>query len=201
MGEVTIRAMEEKDIKKVSYLIYISFWQKMLPLHALEDDEAIQLIQGLMFSDPRSIGYFNVAEKDGQVVGMIKCKEHEDGEDFVFNDHKMLLKIGVVKLIKAGILLSILDTKVQKGHLYIEMIAVDDQIRSSGIGSALLEFAESSAKARKAVDTLSLHVIEKNSRAKSLYERKGFKAIRSQWNSVVKGLGGIRKVYFMTKTV
>ncbi len=201
MGIISIRPMKKEDISLVSHLIFISFWQKMLPLHALTEEEALRLIEGLMFSDPRSMGYYSVATLDDKVVGMIKLKEFEDKEDFIFNDHKMLLKIGVVKLIKAGILLSALDTKVQKGHLYVEMIAIDEGHRGQGIGSKLLEFATNRGKSRDNIRTISLHVIEKNVKAKALYERIGFRAIRSQWNSVVKGLGGIRKVYFMVKDI
>ncbi len=201
MGFIDIRPMVKEDIPLVAQLIFISFWQKMLPLHALTEEEAVRLIEGLMFSDPNSIGYYSVATMDDEVVGMIKLKESGDKEDFVFNDHKMLLRIGVVKLIKAGILLSVLENKVQKGHLYVEMLAVGEGYRGHGIGSKLLEYATENAKSRQGIQTVSLHVIEKNVQAKALYERVGFKAIRSQWNSVVKGLGGIRKVYFMTKPV
>ena len=201
MGERLIRKMEEKDIKAVAKLIYISFWEKMLPLKALTEEEALELIGGLMFSDSRSIGYYYVAETEGHVAGMIKVKENGDKEDFVFKDHKILLRIGVVKLIKAGILLSMIEAKIQLGHLYIEMLAVGEADRGKGIGSSLLEYVQEVAKKRKSVQALSLYVIEKNTRAKALYESFGFKTMRSQWNSVVKGLGGIRKVYFMTKTV
>ncbi len=199
MSEVSVRNMTKDDISIVSKFIYESFWQKMLPLHSLNEEEALKLIQGIMFSDPRSMEFYFLAIVDDGIKGMVKLRTKEDKEEFHISDHRMLLKIGVIKLIKAGILLSVLETKVLKEHLYIEMIAVDDESRGQGIGSVLLEYSEAKARKLEGIKKLSLHVIEKNAKAKKLYEKIGFKTISSQWNSVVKGLGGIRKLYFMTK--
>jgi len=199
MVDVKVRPMEKEDKEIVSKFIYESFWQKMLPLHSLSESEARQLIKGLMFSLDESLAFYYMAEVDGKVVGMIKLKTADDKEDYIFNQIYTLLKVGVIKLIQAGILLQAMDYKVPKEHMFIEMIAVDSDYRGLGIGTKLLSFGENKARATQGITKYSLQVIEKNRKAKILYERFGFKAVRSQWNSVVKGLGGIRKVYIMEK--
>lgn len=201
MDGLIIREMQEEDIELVAKFFYDSFWKKMLPLHSLNREEAEELIGSVMLGSESSRDLYHVADLDGQVVGAIKCKTCEDEEEFYISGNKVLLKIGVIKLLKAGILLAAMDSKVNKGHLYIEMVAVDYDQRSKGIGTKLLEYSESMAVDNPQVRYLSLHVVEKNLEAKKLYERYGFRKIRSQWNSVVKGLGGIKKVYFMVKKV
>ena len=197
MDDLMIRQMTAEDKDVVAKFIYNSFWQKMLPLHSLTEEEALMLIEGIMLGSEFSMSLYYVAELKGEVVGAIKLKKHEDEEEFTITANKVLLKIGVIKLIKAGILLSAMDTKVLKGHLYIELFAVDEAYRNRGIGTKMLEFSVEEAKRAPGINHLSLHVVEKNHLAMKLYERFGFKTLRSQWNSVIKGLGGIRKVYFM----
>lgn len=57
---------------------------------------------------------------------------------------------------------------------HLEVLAVDRESRRQGIGQALLDAAESSAKALGA-QSITLHVFSNNTRARGLYASGGFK--------------------------
>jgi ribosomal protein S18 acetylase RimI-like enzyme len=70
-------------------------------------------------------------------------------------------------------LCSVMDyfTGVTHGHLSV--LAVSEQSEGRGVGSALIAAAENWARARGS-DRLTLHAMVNNTRARALYERRGF---------------------------
>jgi ribosomal protein S18 acetylase RimI-like enzyme len=92
--------------------------------------------------------------------------------------------------------LRILDT-LADGDFYLLSIAVDDDMRGEGVGSALIDSIEVRARASGA-RRLSLDVSAKNEGARRLYERRGM-TVESQWPKrlVIPGL----KLLRMTKTL
>jgi ribosomal protein S18 acetylase RimI-like enzyme len=56
---------------------------------------------------------------------------------------------------------------------HLEAIAIDKRAEGMGIGKALLETAEASARAHGAL-TMTLHVFAVNARARALYEKAGY---------------------------
>jgi ribosomal protein S18 acetylase RimI-like enzyme len=53
------------------------------------------------------------------------------------------------------------------------VLAVSDEAEGRGVGSALLDACESWARARGS-DRLTLHAMVANTRARTLYERRGY---------------------------
>ena len=56
---------------------------------------------------------------------------------------------------------------------HLELLAISSCFEGAGIGSALMQEAESIAQA-KGAQSISLHVFSNNTRARSLYERHGY---------------------------
>jgi ribosomal protein S18 acetylase RimI-like enzyme len=56
---------------------------------------------------------------------------------------------------------------------HLEAIAVSEKVEGKGVGKALLEASEASARQRGAL-SMSLHVFATNARARSIYERAGY---------------------------
>lgn len=70
---------------------------------------------------------------------------------------------------------SLVDYFTQERHGHVGMIAVSEEAEGAGVGRALMDAAESWARAR-GFRRLTLNVFEANVRARQLYERAGFRA-------------------------
>ncbi|WP_299477326.1 GNAT family N-acetyltransferase [uncultured Roseibium sp.] len=75
-----------------------------------------------------------------------------------------------------GLLLELLDRKTEPGCLLMDGIFVSESARGQGIGKALLKSIFELA-AERGLKRVRLDVIDKNTRAKSLYERMGFEPV------------------------
>ncbi len=64
----------------------------------------------------------------------------------------------------------------QRKILYIHSIVVKEKYRGKGIGTLLLNYAKK-LKEEKEIDTISLHVDDKNKNAVKFYKKFGFKVI------------------------
>lgn len=72
-----------------------------------------------------------------------------------------------------GLVLSVLERKIEPSCLLMDSICVDRAARGQGVGSALLDAVTEEARTRN-LSEVRLDVIDSNPRAKALYERKGF---------------------------
>ncbi|MGB2982356.1 MAG: GNAT family N-acetyltransferase [Candidatus Bipolaricaulia bacterium] len=146
--------------------------------------------------------YQNVtfAEKDGRIVGMalgFTAEEHRR-----FSDRPLkraagfpALRMRTVQLLTRP-MLQILKT-IADGDFYLLSIAIDEDQRGQGVGSALMDAMENQARACGS-ERLSLDVAAKNEGARRLYERRGM-TVESRWPKrlVIPGLSLLR----MTKTL
>ncbi|MCG8376693.1 MAG: GNAT family N-acetyltransferase [Chlorobiales bacterium] len=91
----------------------------------------------------------------------------------------MVSLLGFIEGSWAALILSLYDRKPETGELLMDGIAVHRDYRGKGIGRRLLE--ELAVYAREeGYDRLRLDVIDTNSGARKLYERVGFKPIRTE---------------------
>ncbi|MHB1192205.1 MAG: GNAT family N-acetyltransferase [Longimicrobiales bacterium] len=80
---------------------------------------------------------------------------------------------------------AILQDKGMAGSPYLKSIAVAEEMRSRGVGSAILDFAE--ARFRGEARWLFLCVSSFNARARALYERRGYAVVGELPDQVVDG--------------
>lgn len=88
---------------------------------------------------------------------------------------------------RAG-LLALLDRDVENERFLMDGIFVESNARGQGVGSALLIAIMNEAR-KRGYPSLRLDVIDKNPRAKALYERHGFKHLET------KSLGPLRHIF------
>jgi GNAT superfamily N-acetyltransferase len=88
---------------------------------------------------------------------------------------------------RAG-LLAMLDRDVENERFLMDGIFVEPNARGHGVGSALL-IAIMNEGRKRGYPSLRLDVIDKNSRARALYERHGFKSLET------KSLGPLRHIF------
>ncbi|WP_145104850.1 GNAT family N-acetyltransferase [Cereibacter sediminicola] len=87
-----------------------------------------------------------------------------------------------------ALILRALQSEVDNDRFLLDGICVARDMRSQGIGSALLAEICDEAR-RRGYASVRLDVIDSNWRARALYERQGFVAIRSH------GIGALRHVF------
>ncbi|MGW6983181.1 GNAT family N-acetyltransferase [Streptomyces sp. NPDC054932] len=104
---------------------------------------------------------------------------------------------GPVRGLYRVFLLALLERTPARGELVMDGIAVDPAERSRGIGGLLLREIEAIA-VEQGCRRIRLDVIAENPRARALYERHGFRAVRVQrtpWLRDVLGFGGVTTMH------
>ncbi|MFI2632971.1 GNAT family N-acetyltransferase [Streptomyces collinus] len=97
-------------------------------------------------------------------------------------------------------LLSLFERRPAPGQLVMDGIAVDPDARGRGIGSLLIEEVAAVA-AEQHCREIRLDVIDTNPRARALYERRGFTAVRTEHTPCLRGLLGFGAVTTMHRPV
>jgi len=149
-----------------------------------------------------SYSYENVifAEHDGRIVGMALGFTAEEHHRFSDRPLKQAAGFPALRMRTVQLLirpmLQVLKT-IADGDFYLLSIAIDEDQRGQGVGSALIDSIEERARASGST-RLSLDVAVKNEGARSLYERRGM-TVKSRWPKRLNlpGLGLLR----MTKTL
>ncbi len=70
-------------------------------------------------------------------------------------------------------LVTLVDYFNERPHAHLSVLAVTAEAEGKGVGTALIDLSVAWAKARNS-DRLTLSALVTNSRARALYERKGF---------------------------
>lgn len=108
----------------------------------------------------------NIADADGEAMIVSVRAARPDDEVF----------IGEVRGVAAGCLHVLRTTDFfGMAHAHISVIATSAEAEGTGVGKALMEFAERWARDRQ-LGLLTLNVFTANTRARRFYERGGFVA-------------------------
>ena len=113
---------------------------------------------------------------------------------------ELISRLGFLKGTWAALVLSLYERKPVPGELLMDGIAVNDNYRGKGIGSGLLNEITRYAQENK-YGQVRLDVIDTNTRAKKLYERKGFKAVETVKFPYLKWLLGFSSSTTMTLNI
>lgn len=153
------------------------------------------------FTQPgHDLSYQNVtfAERGSAIVGMVsgytaEQHRHTSHQPLRQAAGRYNLRMTVVQLLFAP-LMRVIDS-ISEGDFYLQAIAIDEELRGSGVGSVLMDFLE--GQARESGSTrLSLDVSAKNERAHRFYERHGL-TVESEWPKRLR-IPGLR-LYRMVK--
>jgi ribosomal protein S18 acetylase RimI-like enzyme len=98
-------------------------------------------------------------------------------------------KLGFFESLRAALVLGAYSNRPGPGELYIEGIAVHPEFRGTGIGGRLLDDILCYASQNN-MKRILLEVVDTNPRARSLYERKGFQAIKTNRFPLLKPILG-----------
>ncbi len=113
---------------------------------------------------------------DGKLLGLAGFKTDAGG--LVGGDFAQMARAyGRFGAAWRGLVLALLERKVQPGVFQMDGIFVDRAARGMGVGTALLQAVADEA-ARRGLREVQLDVIDTNPRARALYERVGFRAVK-----------------------
>lgn len=134
---------------------------------------------------------------DGRIAGILT--RQSSGETFYnIGTRRLLATFWPLKTLRVLFNFLLLNESPPQNALYVESIAVDAEIRGLGIGGKLM--AEAEARARELnLPLLALDVIGDNQGAIRLYERLGYKIVKTTRGFLIKYVTGSDEVHRMEK--
>ena len=141
---------------------------------------------GAVYKD-KLIGIAGFQIPEGSLTGGITYRE-------------LLSQLGFMRGNWAAIIFAIYERKAVSKELIMDGIAVHSDARGKGVGSHLLKEVAEYAKGHK-FNTVRLDVIDINIKAKILYERMGFKSVKTESYPYLKWLLGFSSSSTMELTV
>ncbi|GAA3491659.1 GNAT family N-acetyltransferase [Streptomyces cremeus] len=112
----------------------------------------------------------------------------------------VLQAYGPLRGLYRAALLALFARRSAPGELVMDGIAVDATARGTGVGTLLLDEVAAIA-AEHGCRRIRLDVIDVNPRARALYERRGFRPVRTTSTPYLRGLMGFGAVTTMHKSV
>ncbi|MFB7951820.1 GNAT family N-acetyltransferase [Streptomyces sp. NPDC056045] len=193
-GPVTVRrGVPAGAERRAAELYWDAFGRKLGP--ALNPpDKAVPFLTAHLNAD-RAV----CALLDGQLVGLAGYQH--DGRALTGGSARAVLRAyGRLRGLHRLLLLALFERRPAPGQLVMDGIAVDPGMRGRGVGSLLIEEVAAVA-AEQGCREIRLDVIDTNPRARALYERRGFTAVRTEHTPYLRGLLGFGAVTTMHRPV
>ncbi|MEO1114909.1 MAG: GNAT family N-acetyltransferase [Pseudomonadota bacterium] len=136
---------------------------------------------------------------DGALLGLAGFKTN-DGAFVAGTLARMTEVYGLFGGLWRAVLLDLLEREPEPGSLLMDGIFVSEAARGKGVGTALLQAIFRKA-AEDGLNRVRLDVIDRNVRARSLYERVGFRAVSEEHTGVLKHVFGFSSATRMEKPI
>ena len=178
-----IRTAERRDAPAVARILVSAFPALYNSTFGnLGTDRLIALLTHLYLAGNLSLTTTQVAEREGEVVGLAILHFGESiGRGSAWSYGRLLIrKLGLFRSVRAffgGLgANSMLDRRIPRAPdlVYVEALAVAESERSKGIGARLLQAAMDQTR-EQGRSRLALHVLQSNTGARRLYQRMGFR--------------------------
>ena len=170
---LTLRAgFADADREEVAALYWQAFGEKLGPV-LRPDAKAKGFILSVMRPDHALSAY----DPNGQLLGVVGFKSPQGA--FVGGSFEDLARIyGGPGAVWRTVLLALLERDVENQRFLMDGLFVRAEARGQGVGSALLA-AICREAGQRGYREVRLDVIDSNTRARALYERHGFRAIKT----------------------
>jgi ribosomal protein S18 acetylase RimI-like enzyme len=174
MNDIIYQTFMPYQLRSDAAKLYNEAFGQKFSVAVRSEEKRISLIQKgfipeyaiVALSDNTLLGIAGFHTSAGSLTGGISYKD-------------LLSELGFFRGNWAAIIFSMYERKPQTGELLMDGIAVHADSRGKGVGSRLLEEIARYAQENK-FKRVRLDVIDINSNAKKLYERKGFKAVKTE---------------------
>ncbi|AIO18008.1 Acetyltransferase (GNAT) family protein [Candidatus Izimaplasma bacterium HR1] len=174
MSEFVIREYQEEDYEQVTILANQLFHSIFSPFIGTPFEKGAAFIKDFGLINKAYNDGLYVVELDSSITGVMKLNATEiKNEGMSISLKKVFKEYGFLKVIKAFMLFKALNVKIACDELYVDYLVVDENFRSKGNGTALLNFGKNLAIEMNK-KRFSLNVLDSNPRGRQLYERFGF---------------------------
>jgi ribosomal protein S18 acetylase RimI-like enzyme len=140
------------------------------------------------------------AVKGSRLVGLTGFHSDQGSLTSGITYRSLLSYLGFIKGNWAAVIFSLYERTPKKGELVMDGISVRSDVRGLGIGTQLLKLLIVHATKHKFA-SIRLDVIDTNDRARTLYERIGFKSVRTERFEYLRWLLGFGASTTMTYSV
>lgn len=188
------RGIPHERLDEAAGLLFEAFDQKIR--HELKPRSNEQARRIIARSLTPELGWLAVAD-DGTVLGVTGVGMR--GHHFSLIGFRLLAgEFGVPGALRRWpfTVLERLTTRSPREHWRIEVLAVAESARGTGIGTTLLRAVIESAR-EAGVRSVGLEVVDVNDGALRLYERLGFQPVRTLRTGRLTSGGGYRAIHFM----
>ncbi|MFI2370519.1 GNAT family N-acetyltransferase [Streptomyces sp. NPDC018833] len=193
-GPVTVRRGVPVGAERQAAELYWGAFGRKLGPALNPPDKAVSFIAAHLNAD-RAV----CALLGGQLVGLAGYQL--DGRALTGGSASAVLRAyGHLRGLHRLLLLALFERHPATGQLVMDGIAVDACLRGRGVGSLLIEEVAAVA-AEQDCREIRLDVIDTNPRAKALYERRGFTAVRTEHTPYLRRLLGFGAVTTMHRPV
>lgn len=159
----------ENERDRVASLYWEAFGRKLRPGFA-DEMTGIAAVRAALQPD-----HMFVARRGKHLLGICGFYDPDAGAvDLTWSCLRQTLSAPAT--LRACIILSVLSRTPRRDSLTLDGICVDSAARGHGIGTALLNAATDHARV-KGMRAVKLSVIDRNPRARALYERLGFVSV------------------------
>ncbi|MFF5701362.1 GNAT family N-acetyltransferase [Streptomyces sp. NPDC012794] len=193
-GPVTVRrGIPDGAERRAAELYWDAFGRKLGP--ALNPpDKAVSFLATHLNADRAVCAFL-----DGRLVGLAGYQL--GGRSLTGGSAAAVLRAyGHLRGLHRLLLLALFERHPAPRQLVMDGIAVDPGIRGRGVGSLLIEEVAAVASEQRCRE-IRLDVIDTNPRARALYERRGFTAVRTERTPWLRGLMGFGAVTTMHRPV
>nr|WP_319384909.1 GNAT family N-acetyltransferase [uncultured Roseibium sp.] len=142
---------------------------------------------------------FGAVSRDGTLLGLAGYKT-SDGAFVNGTLARMTDVYGRFGGLWRGMVLDLLERRTQPGALLMDGIFVNEAARGKGVGTALLQAIFNKA-AEDGLNRVRLDVIDRNDRARSLYERMGFNPVSVAHTGLFRHVFGFSSATRMEKPI
>lgn len=181
---ITIQHGFPEAFRERAALLYEEAFGPKMAVAVKDEAERLGLVR-----DCLQPAYCFAAMADEELVGLAGFHTGSDSFTGGIDFRDLLERRGLLKGVWASVIFSLYVRKPQPGELLMEGIAVSGDWRGKGVGGMLLEQMAAFGKAQ-GYGHVRLEVIDTNPRARQLYERFGFRAVRTENFPYLKNLLG-----------
>lgn len=193
MDTITIRhGLSKESAAEAVALYYEAFSQKFKPL--MSEEEAQKILPALLNPDQ-----VITAWHQGRLAGLVGI-QHGRKPLFRISVCPLMRHLGLLRGLFVALVMRLFHRPFRSKELLLDGICVAASVRGMGVGTRLLEAAEEFAKNHHYL-TIRLDVVDTNPRARHLYERLGYRPMKSHRHPLARRLMGFSQSTTMIKTL